>query len=592
MYQQLVAYVDLLCDRKWRRWQSLGTVFAFSTMYIRCVQILERYLFAIVKFLHLYLLFLGTGINDIERPPSEWTSVINLNSIKDRPKSELRANFALLKYFNKLFAKVLPVFDFSVREHWSVIRLARTCAKRLLFYSNKKAGYQGLFYRLYCEERPQFVILNRLASIKSRERAVNEDRELSRGGSSMKVYPELAMAIPESCDRIRSSLFYQLYRHIGTLNDPSSLRRRGQAWMVKFAGEGGHDVGGMYNESISHVCQELQSTNPVVLPFFLLCPNGQADIGENRSAFIPNSRCKSPIMLDMFSFIGRLMALGTLEGNGPTPLDFVPLVWKYLCGTPLHESDLKAFDFHTWKLYHTMMNLEKAAGVRSQEDFVAIFEDLDLRFTRISATGEVVELITGGKRRKVDLESALEFAALLLESALCEFDLQLAAIAHGFASIALPYHHLKIFGWKQISRLVSGFADIDLKLLKSKTKYLGRVKESDQHVVMFWKVLQEFSPEERQSFLKFVWGRTRLPASAVGFGKNVFKVQDHAKSLLSRQADKYLPVAHTCFFSLELPRYSSKSIMKEKLRYAIINCRVVDADNTLEGRSNVGISWS
>ena len=28
MYQQLVAYVDLLCDRKWRRWQSLGIEFS------------------------------------------------------------------------------------------------------------------------------------------------------------------------------------------------------------------------------------------------------------------------------------------------------------------------------------------------------------------------------------------------------------------------------------------------------------------------------------------------------------------------------------------------------------------------------------
>ena len=39
-------------------------------------------------------------------------------------------------------------------------------------------------------------------------------------------------------------------------------------------------------------------------------------------------------------------------------------------------------------------------------------------------------------------------------------------------------------------------------------------------------------------------------------------------------ADDYLPVAHTCFFSLELPPYSSQEIMRTKLLYAVYNCQV------------------
>jgi hypothetical protein len=49
-----------------------------------------------------------------------------------------------------------------------------------------------------------------------------------------------------------------------------------------------------------------------------------------------------------------------------------------------------------------------------------------------------------------------------------------------------------------------------------------------------------------------------------------FKIQRFTKA----PADRYYPVAHTCFFTLELPAYSSAKLMRERLRYAIHNCEV------------------
>ena len=51
--------------------------------------------------------------------------------------------------------------------------------------------------------------------------------------------------------------------------------------------------------------------------------------------------------------------------------------------------------------------------------------------------------------------------------------------------------------------------------------------------------------------------------------------------------DQYFPVAHTCFFSIELPRYTSREIAYTKLLWAINNCESIDADNTREGRANM-----
>ena len=36
--------------------------------------------------------------------------------------------------------------------------------------------------------------------------------------------------------------------------------------------------------------------------------------------------------------------------------------------------------------------------------------------------------------------------------------------------------------------------------------------------------------------------------------------------------------AHTCFFSIDLPEYTSLEVMQERLLYAITECRVIDTD--------------
>jgi hypothetical protein len=44
------------------------------------------------------------------------------------------------------------------------------------------------------------------------------------------------------------------------------------------------------------------------------------------------------------------------------------------------------------------------------------------------------------------------------------------------------------------------------------------------------------------------------------------------------QPDTRLPSATTCYFTLKLPEYSSIDVLREKLKYVIINCSEIDAD--------------
>ena len=39
-------------------------------------------------------------------------------------------------------------------------------------------------------------------------------------------------------------------------------------------------------------------------------------------------------------------------------------------------------------------------------------------------------------------------------------------------------------------------------------------------------------------------------------------------------------MAHTCFFTLDLPAYTTEDSLREHLLYAIHNCQDIDADDT------------
>jgi len=149
----------------------------------------------------------------------------------------------------------------------------------------------------------------------------------------------------------------------------------------------------------------------------------------------------------------------------------------------------------------------------------------------------------------------------------------------------LPSNLLPLFTHREIELMVCGAPDIDLSILRQHTRYGVTVDPDDSHIRIFWQVLSEFTAQQRTLFLSFIWSRTRLPATEEDWDDQCMKIH----TLECTSPDLHLPVSHTCFFSMEWPRYSSVEIAKEKLLYAIVNCVDIDADNTAEGRSNMAM---
>lgn len=505
--------------------------------------------------------------------------------IKHVPIEHIRARFAILKMLSNDYLRVIPLVDLSFTQPWSISPLMKATSKTLIFHQSKIYLWRSILTRIYSDEKPQFVILNRHEAAKTRSNDIS---------------------------RLQHSLFYQLYQHVGILCDPASLRRRGQAWMVKFVGEGGHDVGGLYNESLVDLCNELQADQPhnyqqnnndaptgaetganashntlqPLLPFFRLCPNGQHGVGENRGKYIPYSKATRPLHLSMFEFVGRLLGTCCLDNNRALPVDFPSLIWKCLVGEPIKLADLKAIDHHTWYIIDSIRNPHQ--NQVTAETFEFLFPEL--YFVVESTSGQEIELIPNGKNILVTYENSQLYANLLEKFRCTEFNKHITSICRGVASI-VPLEFLSIFTWNQLEVMIAGNPEIDISLLREKTEYRGQIAATDKHIEMFWEVLESFSQEDRQNFLQFVWGRNRLPANALGFGRDLFKLSDHAQAIQTNKHDLYLPVAHTCFFALELPRYSSKEIIRDRLLYAIRNCSSIDGDHTHEGRANMMMSW-
>ena len=126
----------------------------------------------------------------------------------------------------------------------------------------------------------------------------------------------------------------------------------------------------------------------------------------------------------------------------------------------------------------------------------------------------------------------------------------------------------------------AGHAHAALARWLAHTTYEG-CSERDAHVGFFWDVMDALEHEERRAFLRFTWGRSRLPLDHAGFDQQ-FKIQAFGR----HPPDRYYPVAHTCFFSLELPAYTSAAVCYEKLLYAITNCQAIDIDTTQSAREN------
>jgi len=107
-----------------------------------------------------------------------------------------------------------------------------------------------------------------------------------------------------------------------------------------------------------------------------------------------------------------------------------------------------------------------------------------------------------------------EYADLILEKRAAESEIQMKAVKEGVYFV-IPLEMLKLLTWEELEIRACGDKIIEVEKLKKITTYSGG-SESDEAIQRFWRVFEEFTEDEKQQYLKFVWGRSRLPYETKG----------------------------------------------------------------------------
>lgn len=381
----------------------------------------------------------------------------------------------------------------------------------------------------------------------------------------------------------RATLFSQAFRQLNAL-ESAHFRRSDNLYHVTFLGENAQDAGGPYRETLAQFCEELESTQ---LPLLLPTSNAQHNVGAARDKWVlnPGATLTSPTMAQLLEFLGKLLG-AALRSKHYLALHLAVLVWKPLVGERVTLDDLASVDSMIVNSMRQMRMID-TMGVTEE-----MFEDIVMEvFTTLSTDNRVIELTPGGASRPVTFASRGEYADLVEQYRLHEGDAAAALVRRGIAKV-VPAKLLALFTGAELETMVCGTPEVDVDLLQRCTEYSG-CNSTDTHVEWFWNVLRGFTQEERSAFLRFVWGRARLPASDKEFPQ-LFKLQSFSMPSSSsstrrrRGIDDFLPVSHTCFFSLELPAYTSEDVLREKLRYAIYNCQEIDGDGDSVAANQLG----
>ena len=358
------------------------------------------------------------------------------------------------------------------------------------------------------------------------------------------------------------SLVSQLYKSpLGKEPGTSFFKAKAKnLFQVVLLGEGASDMGGPGREIFSSTIEQLTSGN---VDLFIPSPNNKSQTGLDRDKYIFNPQgAKNEKYLELYKFIGKLFGY-IISSETFASINLSPIVYKQILGMQLEASDIELIDVQSYKSIIKVLsskNMEQKRNLFGQIYFVCQLPG-----------GETVELKEKGKEILVDENNYEEFLELYLKAMTNQGYLQATAVQEGLFEV-IPEYMLKFLTPSDLEKKICGGDEFDLELLKNMTKY-ENCSPSDTTIKYFWQFLEELSLEDKFNYIKFVWGRSRLPKDAKGFGSNKHKI--NLTDLHKEGGQAYLPVSHTCFFELELPRYDSYALLKKKMLYAIRNSLII-----------------
>lgn len=215
---------------------------------------------------------------------------------------------------------------------------------------------------------------------------------------------------------------------------------------------------------------------------------------------------------------------------------------------------------------------ENEGGNGSSVDAIEIdgckIDDVSLDFTLPGCPH--IDLIEHGAEKSVTIHNVAEYISLVIEWTMKRgVELQINAFREGF-SLVFPFTALHAFFPDELV-ILFGKVDEDwsFQTLTDCIKADHGFNMDSDSVQNLLSVLHAFDEGERRSFLQFATGSPKLPIG--GFKNLTPRLTVVCKpSEAPLVADDYLPSVMTCVNYLKLPDYSSRAVLRARLRKAFV----------------------
>jgi len=383
---------------------------------------------------------------------------------------------------------------------------------------------------------------------------------------ALKSYDEKAAWFQEICrERLRTKWtdghMRLLVRRQHLLHDSiesvMSLSRADltKVWRFEFMGEIGIDAGGLAREWFQLVTEEIFNPD---MGLWLPSATNQMAMRINPASEIS---CPEDHLI-YFRFLGRVFGKALFDGQLVAG-HMVRHLYKHILGWPVMFEDLELPDEGYYNSLKSLLEVE------NMEDMC-----LDFTFTE-NALGEnrVVELMEGGEDVPVTNENLPEFLEANLKYHMMDrVKPQTTELLLGFYDV-IPESLLTIFDFQELELLMCGVPVIDIDDWMANTNYQGYFEqkgEKSKTCLWFWEVVRdEFDQETRARLLQFVTGTCGVPSRGFSVLQgNDGSIRPFCITGIKKEHSLY-PRSHTCFNRIDLPVYSSKEELREKLKTAI-----------------------
>ncbi|PPR89007.1 hypothetical protein GOBAR_AA31676 [Gossypium barbadense] len=322
---------------------------------------------------------------------------------------------------------------------------------------------------------------------------------------------------------------------------------------VQFQGEEGIDAGGLTREWYQLLSRVIFDKGALLF----------TTVGSN-ATFQPNSNSVYQTEhLSYFKFVGRVVAKALFDGQ-LLDVYFTRSFYKHILGVKVTYHDIEAVDPDYYKNLKWMLEND-VSDIPDLTFSMDADEEKHILYEKTEVTD--YELKPGGRNIRVTEETKHEYVDLVADHILTNaIRPQINSFLEGFNEL-VPRELISIFNDKELELLISGLPEIDLDDLKANTEYTGYTAASPV-IQWFWEVVKAFSKEDMARLLQFVTGTSKVPLE--GF-KALQGISGPQKFQIHKAfgAPERLPSAHTCFNQLDLPEYSSKEQLQERLLLAI-----------------------